>query len=94
MADGTGLPIGTAPRDGDLGIEFVSRAGGLQGLRGDNSQRFDWKIILKWPAIDEQLAGAGGQTHTGDGGFTPAGADMLWRFGFGNLDIGHTRASG
>src|SRR5438105_1122336 len=91
MTHGAGLAIGSAATDGDAGIEFVGGAGHRERLHGHETERFAGEIVIESPAVNNNLAGAGGQTHPRDGGLAPARAQVLRRFWLGNFNISHTR---
>ena len=51
------LAIGSATRDGDLRVKFVSHPSNGQWLGGNHTQRFDREIVFKGAAVHDDLAG-------------------------------------
>jgi hypothetical protein len=94
MTNGAGLAIETASVDGNAGIEFIRCAGSRQRLSGDHAHGFDREIVFKWPAIDDDFAGAGREADARDSGLAAASAKVLGSLSFGNFDFGHLKVDG
>src|SRR5260370_38793235 len=55
-------------------VASVAHLGGLQGSPDVRLLDFEWEICVCIVAVDLELAGALGNSYTGDGGLAPTGA--------------------
>src|SRR5690242_15834893 len=75
VARGAGLAVRTAAGDIHVDVQLVGRARDSQRLGNSGALGVQREIGFKRAAVDGDLAAAGRQTDTGDGGFATSGAE-------------------
>ena len=61
----------------DDDVELVGRGHSLEGLIDDKTHGVEGEVVLEGTLVDGDVAFAGHKTDTGDGGLSPAGAEIL-----------------
>ena len=61
----------------DDDVELVGRGHSLKGLIDDKTHGVEGEVVLEGALVDGDVALAGHKTDTGDGGLSPAGAEIL-----------------
>jgi hypothetical protein len=87
VPDSAGLAVGAAALDVDADVNLAGERGDDQRLVHNHPQRLGGEIILEGPAVDEELAGARGDAHAGDGGLAAAGAEDFRGFSHKSIAI-------
>src|SRR5690606_31981913 len=74
MAHGAGLSVHTAAVDVDVKVEGLQMAGQFQRLANDHATRFAREVLVHGLAVDDDLARAFFQEHTGHRSLAAAGS--------------------
>ena len=77
VTDSTGLTGIAAAVNINEDVKLAEGVGELEGSTNDHLEGFISKVIVEISLVDDDFAGAGNETYTGNGAFTPAGSKIL-----------------
>src|SRR5581483_6594818 len=75
VTDGASLAVGAAALDIDPDVHLAGHGGDFERMVDDHAQGLGGEIIFERQAVDDDLAGAGGEADAGDGGLATTGAE-------------------